>query len=179
MEVQKEDVCVIFLDIDGVVIDPNKYHLQQDRKEIVKLFDTETMKHLDKLIEEIPKIKKCPVHIVLSSNWRLIGQIEYLKWLFGAYNFSKYIMDKTPYIGMYLRNLEIMAWLQATQYNIVDFVVFDDCDLDLRKTFGYRFILCDEVLLLKEPEYKLAVTALKINQQFIMPKEKDDGDVVL
>lgn len=107
----------IFLDIDGV-LNPNdisckkidQYISSQLDGELIHtkkcescnlckqaqahFFTPSAVACLEDLIEKIQKV--AGIHIVISSTWRKNSTTEELKTIFGEYNFSNFIVDKTP-----------------------------------------------------------------------------------
>lgn len=143
------DTYIVFLDIDGVLFDPLNfninYHTQQVKHiDLVKDFDTVALSNLHYLIDTIEYKTNKPVHIVLSSAWRMLGDFNHILELFEQHKFSKYLIDRTPYIGDYDRDLEIHAWLEKHKknYNVINYIILDDNDFNLSTRFGKRFIHC-------------------------------------
>ncbi len=154
---------VIFLDIDGVLYNtPNQDSVSAKVEELFPnaqthdhmmcsiaaayFFNQKALNNLDSIINGIEKTRKASV--VISSSWREGISVEELrKTFFGIYNFSKYIIDKTPEtlpkqgVGnhSHCRAAEIQYWL--TQHpEVVDYLVLDDNDDHLSATFGKKFV---------------------------------------
>jgi hypothetical protein len=60
----------------------------------VDLFDKSAVNNLERLISQI-KQNGCSVGIVLSSDWRIKGDVNHQKRLFGQHAFANLIIDKT------------------------------------------------------------------------------------
>ncbi len=119
MPVQKP-TSVIFLDIDGVLIEdrfcpPLKEKINDKLTELFEkkvglnggftelesriaashFFSKKAVANLDSLIEKVSQVAQ--VAIVISSAWRNDGTVQELKEsMFAACSFSKFIIDKTP-----------------------------------------------------------------------------------
>jgi len=150
--IKMDETYIVFLDIDGVLFDPLNfninYHTQQVRYiDLVRHFDSVALSNLHYLIDTIENKTNKKVHIVLSSAWRMLGDFNQILKLFEQHNFSNYLIDKTPYIGDYDRDIEIHAWLEKhkNNYNIINYIILDDNDFNLSTRFGKRFIHCTKL----------------------------------
>ena len=149
---------VLFLDIDGVLLDRttidntlttmlkhifgNKVSYTDDEKTTaeVRLFNSHTLSNLDSLLEHNPNIR-----IVISSNWRFLGEAKLLRSYFDLYNFSSYIVDRTGKASN--RGSEISDWL-AAHPEIKRYIIFDDIDDGLSQHHKTQFIEVDRRQLL-------------------------------
>lgn len=143
------DVYLIFLDIDGVMFDPSCYGVDYYTQHVnypnlVPSFDQCAVSNLRCLIDRVKWKTDKDVFIVLSSAWRNLGNLEYILQIFEQHYFSKFIIDKTPCIELMSRDLEIYAWLEMNKkkYNIINYVILDDNDINLSGRFGKKFIHC-------------------------------------
>jgi hypothetical protein len=128
---------------------------------VVANFDSEALNCLHDLLAFYPDLK-----VVLSSNWRLLGDIDYLKELFSCYYFSSKLIDKTGE-GMISRGKEIEKWLLLNSnstcnynYNLnvnTYYVIFDDYDDQLTEYHANRFIKVD---MLKQHHVEQAKSVL-------------------
>lgn len=109
---------VIFLDIDGV-LNSDEYFEKTTNLNIQGIeseIDVEKIKLLKKAIDETG------AKIVLSSTWRYLRKVQYLKDLLSHYSIS--IMDSTPFFEN-KRGVEIEQWL-VNHPEVEDFVILDD-----------------------------------------------------
>lgn len=121
----KENIKVIFLDIDGVL---NSYDWRLKNKEKnneIKCLDDRAIKILAEIV------KTSGAKIVLSSSWRTKDADDvYMKILKSKFeNLSITIFSETGYCRKkYPRGWEIREWLKNNRkiYNIVSFVIIDD-----------------------------------------------------
>lgn len=115
--------CFLFLDIDGVLLDRDDIHntikpvlrhmfgaasnytLDQRLTAEVRLFNEKALQNLDRLLTTHPNLK-----IVISSNWRAIGEVDVLKYYLGLHRFASRIVSRTGKDAN--RGLEINHWLQ-------------------------------------------------------------------
>lgn len=158
---------VVFLDIDGVLFDHERYffpkalsrfgtddpeepQVRQLRKEFVdlKLFESRALANLTWLINEL----KGDVGIVISSSWRAHG-IDWLQRILKVYAIFEKIIDVTcdkkpegaseddnEWRSKY-RPWQIQQWLDLHP-TVTNYVIIDDIDDGLSK-FGKRFIHVD------------------------------------
>ena len=127
--------ALIFLDIDGVLIDPSKpstsakihatlkekfskkpgSHLYSSltlRAATAYHFDPDAIKNLEDLIERIQKVR--PVRIILSSSWREDGTLaEIRENMFANCSFADIIVGKTPSYDAEFKNGH-----RETDYNL-------------------------------------------------------------
>ncbi len=156
----KNDVYIIFLDIDGVLHRPWDHPPETTTEIHVKNFNQEALANLDSLINAFPGPDgSSRVRIVVSSSWRLLGDIDMLRVLFRQYHFVHYIIDKTPTLGP--RAQEILQWLNNNfmKYNILNFIVIDDYPLGM-EVFGPRYIQTFEKTLFDAQARDRAIAAL-------------------
>ena len=137
-------------------------------------FDPKAVAHLETLLEKTPN-----VGIVISSSWRMGYNLEALREIFSLYNFSKFIIGKTPddlssdgdgsrvsafamrkFTG---RALEIACWLE-NHPEVVRFVILDDYDSGLSKGFPAHFIETDARKLLTEDDVAKAFELLDLQK---------------
>lgn len=125
----KEDIKVIFLDIDGVLNSYDWFVSNRKNKHRVHLDD--------KAIEFLSRVvNSTNAKIVLSSSWRIISEdsepmIE-LKEKFKKLNMD--IFDKTGRSRKRKsRGWEIREWLKENKklFNIISFVIIDDDSYDI------------------------------------------------
>ena len=144
MNISDKPVWALFLDIDGVLSGPAKKKdfdlkggelfpgssdLSLFEKKIVwaKLFDKGAVGNLDRLIDRISQVAE--VVIILSSSWRKGLSVEELKeQVFRDWNFSRYLIDKTPETDTDDRWAEIRSWLDVNgdPHRIQKFIILDD-----------------------------------------------------
>jgi len=164
---------ILFLDIDGVLLhrisekyirdEINKYidknykydmDITIDHEYIAEasLFSKDAINNIDSLLKYFPDIK-----IVLTSNWRFMGDINYIKYIFSKYYFSNFIIDKT--ISMRNRGLEIREWLRN---NLTEkYVIFDDNDDQISTYHLENFI---KVFMIKEDDIDKAIKITFVNR---------------
>lgn len=185
--VVKEKVTVIFLDIDGVLLGPSgdalaieklketywesgesfllRETLDTDKyiKIAVDFFDETAVDLLGLLLKTISEKAGHFAKVVLSSSWRTAFYLKELVTLFRKYELSRYIIGKTPELHLSSsRAQQIDRWLEESEsenskYEVFNFIVIDDVDDCLSKTFGERFILCDGQKLFGQEEYNKAL----------------------
>ncbi|MBS0649192.1 MAG: hypothetical protein JSS10_08225 [Verrucomicrobia bacterium] len=182
---------VVFLDIDGVlynnrnddstdkiarnlfpdVIDGRYSGYQMDQVH-AHLFNQKAVANLEFLIQSVNNLG-----IVLISQWRENRTIPQLRQIFAKHIFAVFIIDKTPdrqdeeyksYLcrendGKTSRASEITYWLKKNP-QIINFVIYDDCDTNLSKTFGDKFILVDRRQLLTKDDINkgLGIFSVKV-----------------
>lgn len=111
-----QNSALIFLDINGVLASPNESSLN---------LKEEAVNQLQMAIQHIERTY--PVYIIISSNWRNKGSVEKLRdSIFGAYQFSKKIIGKTPSSYLGGREKEILNWLEAHFLTESRYVIIDD-----------------------------------------------------
>lgn len=180
----------VFLDIDGVLnreiweiylykrskqrrFEANNPNYNAEDKEISKderskatvdLFVIEALACLDQLIYSIAGENHTPC-IIISSDWRFNLTTEQLQDLFSAHNFSKYIVGKLDddNDNELTRGGLIKKWMdeKSGSFNIVNFVILDDLDLDLSKRFENKFIKCNYSSCFTKKEFDQAMSLLK------------------
>lgn len=109
---------VIFLDIDGV-LNSDEYFEKTTNLNIQGIeseIDVTKIELLKKAIDETG------AKVVLSSTWRYLRKVQYLKELLSHYGIS--ITDSTPFLEN-KRGLEIKQWL-VNHPEVEDFVILDD-----------------------------------------------------
>lgn len=173
----------LFLDIDGVLLD-RKFSDQQlmellfehwkgreeeflncnfefaKRKTRVSAFSKEALFYLHQLISLLKK-QGYEVEIIISSNWRCLGNVQFLKDLFFPYEFHNYIVDKIPnHPGrdVYERGSMIKEYLEEHQtiYQDATVLIIDDIDLGISKLFKpHQFTQCDNLFLKAELQQTL------------------------
>lgn len=162
----KNDIYIIFLDIDGVLYFPwNNSTLKMmfsSNESLVKEFNKNAVNNLEYLIRNITLGTGKNVGIVLSSTWRHLGNMDYLRKLFQPHFFANYLIDKTPDINVRKRGLEILTWLHNNynKMNILNFVVLDDSTHIGLNIFREHFIWCDEKILLTKDNSNTAIDVL-------------------
>jgi len=167
---------IIFLDVDGVllqragleaVLNPVLQHITVTGSEIttfheylaeVRLFSIEALTNLNLLLTECESQN---VKIVLSSNWRYVGDVELIKYVFGIYKFSDYIIDKTGVAAN--RGLEIANWLRDNPTR--NYIVIDDVDHGIAKLHQKQFIHVDPQRLLSRNNVISAIKKIKDTQE--------------
>jgi hypothetical protein len=117
---------------------------------------------LDSLIERISWVAN--VVIILSSSWRINITASKLKHeVFSDWNFSRYLIDKTPFIGVYSRWEEISSWLeQNRERNIKNFVILDDYPVDGFPREHYVYV--DDLKLLSQENVDEAFEKLGLSE---------------
>jgi 3-deoxy-D-manno-octulosonate 8-phosphate phosphatase KdsC-like HAD superfamily phosphatase len=175
----KEDIKVIFLDVDGVL---NSYEWLYSNPKIGK-----TRNHLDdNAVEVLSKIvKSSKAKIVLSSSWRTIPEntepMLQLKEKFQKLNLS--IFDRTGRSPKKKsRGWEIREWIKKNSkiYNITSFVIIDDDSFDIvnhKKTLLPYYVKTSFKDGLKEshiPKILHVLNGGKMNIVFIPKREDPD-----
>lgn len=187
-ENNKKPKFVIFLDIDGVLLDL-KFSLMESlfehwkgREEDflkgdfktqklhmgVNSFSKEALFYLDQLIEILEKDYE--VDIVISSSWRNLGDTGFLEKLFSNYNFSKKIKNKVdnrlnrnevergPMINDFLKDN------QAIYHNAKILVIDDNDRLGICETFNEdQFVICKNLFLKNEFLEALVKVGIKLD----------------
>ena len=109
---------VIFCDIDGVLWVYRKGELDPG-----DALDLGAVSQLNRILEACPDVR-----IVISSSWRIVHQLEWIRDHFERYGlpYRDRIIDKTPWNGQdQTRGQEIQQWLTAHP-DVTDFVILDD-----------------------------------------------------
>lgn len=124
---------VIFLDIDGV-LNSEDWFRQRENKFGKQLSEYELMSHdLCKknilLLNDITNTTHAK--IVISSTWRKLNPLDYLRKLLHNNGVTGEIIDYTPVLsGEYSRGYEIQKWLDThSNLKIESFVILDDDSL--------------------------------------------------
>lgn len=162
-------ISVIFLDIDGVLYNKDDdIDLRSKVRELFPTFEGEkytsyhydtaathffsatAVGHLEALIKRIPNVR-----IVLSSNWGEGKTLSQLREIFAKHAFSQLIIDKIPdklnreeiktYEGRGMERLTMERAMRIACYlekhpEIANFVILDDRDIGLSKTFDKKFV---------------------------------------
>lgn len=145
---------VIFLDIDGVLVNRNSFKLP--RLELVghrlsyHTADPVCIRLLNRIVAETG------ARIVISSVWRGIG-LKRLREIFSAWLAKGEIVDVTPNIDDAIRGDEIQAWLE-TQSDIHSFVIIDDDD-DMGR-LRHRLVETDCMIGLTDKDAEQAIAIL-------------------
>jgi hypothetical protein len=168
-----ENVYIVFLDVDGVLFSPWKFDVNYillsefNYGKLIPHFDKGALHNLHSLIDRIEDRTNEQVMIVLSSGWRILGEVHELKELFKIHRFSEYMIDKTPHINDVDRGLEIHTWIEQNKhkYNILNFVILDDNDFNLRCRFGKKFIECDPAKLFDIKAFGIALETLLCHEK--------------
>lgn len=169
---------VIFLDIDGVVVNSKtlyapKLEKQARYNELIHQLDgyPEQTRELWKehlvrdlyylnteVIEIINTICEEPdVVFVISSAWRILNSLESLQWMFKKRGFKGKIVDVTPRShevtseikGRVTRAHEIRQWLDQNPY-VTDYAILDDDASDLTLLKDHLIHIDREVGVTKE-----------------------------
>ena len=123
---------VIFLDFDGVLNSAASFVLEARFRKENKVFDdlcpvNETLCHIctsnfRHILDEVPDVK-----IVISSSWRNLFELEWLKDKLQEYKIPRdFVIDKTPVVRMFGdRGEEIAEWLKEHP-EVTNFVILDD-----------------------------------------------------
>ena len=144
---------ILFLDHDGVICLTKQWGKRNSKrsKKNNEFFDPFCKKAL-KVLNEI--IEKTNCEIVISSDWRLYKDLEYMKWLYNRRGILKTPIDytdvfsdrdediwketkhyKCPYaISAKVREKEIRTWLK-NKNNIDNWVAVDDLNMSSLKNF--------------------------------------------
>lgn len=159
-------LVIVFLDIDGVLLErmsidntvasmlrhlfghKASYTPQERTLAEIRLFNHQALYNLDKLLEHDPNIR-----IVVSSNWRYMGDARVLRHSFSLYNFANYIIDRT---GQAInRGTEISNWLKAHP-EVTKYVILDDIDDGISQSHKAHFVEIDRQLLLTGDNVSMA-----------------------
>jgi hypothetical protein len=121
----KEDIKVIFLDVDGVLNSYDWRLKNKDKREDVRCLDENAIKCLGEIVETTN------AKIVLSSSWRTKTEDDYYMNLLKRKlkKFGMSIMDITPMSRKNKpRGWEIRDWLKANKklFNVTNFAIIDD-----------------------------------------------------
>ena len=122
----KENINVIFLDIDGVLNSQEYFNSFKEEDRIIEDDSDQVDKDKISIINTI--CKKTDAYIIISSSWRLIHSIESIVDLFNYKGFTGNILGKTPYsLGIDpCRGDDIQGWLDKYPGKINNFVIIDD-----------------------------------------------------
>ena len=122
----------LFLDIDGVLNSIEYYLVRVDTPNDEGI-DKHSISLFNLLLKEIPNLQ-----IVISSSWRKMHPIEYIKDCLERHGFkhSKNIIDYTPSLHT-IRGLEIQDYCK--RYDIVNYAIIDD-DRDMLPEQLLRFV---------------------------------------
>jgi hypothetical protein len=183
-------IKVIFLDIDGVLLNggwgnDNKAAYEAQRAYVkeklgskadeLDLYDIGATLRFNK--EAIERLRALCVHnnakIVISSSWRdeetTEKSMDKLKSLFKLWDLDAFIIGVTP-TSYEDRAHEIQQWLDENQ-NVESFVILDDVDDKLSKTFGTRFIDTSNTLCFSQEHYEQAMGLFQGKSSAIAEKE--------
>jgi len=152
---------IIFLDIDGVLHNPWKLPTTLSPSEHIKYFNPEAIKNLDIILDTVENCR-----IVISSSWRLYGDLDHVRKLFRGFRFVNYIIGSTPFIGPTDRPKEIIQWLQHATINIRNFIVIDDYPLGMN-IFKDKYIQTNENRLLDAEAKNKAIDSLLYSTSII------------
>lgn len=122
----------LFLDIDGVLNSIEYYLVRVDTPNDEGI-DRHAITLFNLLLKEVPDLQ-----IVVSSSWRKIHTIEYIKDCLQRHGFLYYenIIDYTPSLHT-IRGLEIQDYCK--EHNIVNYAIIDD-DRDMLPEQLLRFV---------------------------------------
>jgi hypothetical protein len=130
-----EDMKVIFLDFDGVLNSQGSFLFETRKRKgmrkknkqeigpVNETLDPVCCSNFQYVLDKLPDVK-----IVISSSWRTMFDLEWLKSKLASYGIdSSRVIDKTPEILFKDRGVEIEAWLNShTELNITAFAIIDD-----------------------------------------------------
>ena len=158
----KEGICMktIFLDVDGVIYPCHDRKLLSDnsdkiKKKLVKKdrifkkmnalelqfvyegWDQKALYYVKKLVEN------SGANIVISSSWKYMRSLEYMKLLFKIYDLDRYVIDLTKDTDDFSKVTQITDYLNE-HVEIEEYVILDD--IDLRKNFPYHCVVCPDVI---------------------------------
>lgn len=132
----KQEMNIIFLDIDGVLstfrfIDYQEKYCECSYYDTDKNFDPICMKNLKTLIEETNS------YIVLSSSWRLSKElVNYIIENLNQYGINNRLFSSTE--SKPTREEEILEWLDNFRDIKINYVILDDDVIKLN-----NFVKCD------------------------------------
>lgn len=176
--------ATIFLDIDGVLapipyppdeeldqkvaeLFPNKpipkrygwgFFSKEDLTVISHSYFSEAaVQNLEKLIQRVQEVAQC--RIVISSSWRLCGNLDEVKEMLKKHSFCQHIIDKTPDLLFRGRGLEISSWLNENKA-LENYAIFDDCDYGVFRDHRRNFVHVDREKLLTEQDCEKAYQIL-------------------
>jgi hypothetical protein len=142
---------IIFLDFDGVLNNKGSFLWEARRRE----------RHPDNFKKKPLNQTLCPINtsnfqfildqtvdldvkIVISSNWRILFKLTWLKKKLKSYGIdSKKVIGKTPDLRIRPRGMEISQWLDAQKEAISDYIILDDDDDGLSDYHADHFIKTD------------------------------------
>ena len=136
---------VVFLDFDGVLNSQGSFLYEDNRRskhgeQGVKGPVPETLcnvctANFQMILDQYKEVK-----IVLSTTWRLLYSIDWLKAKLESYHIdSSRVIDKTPSRYGDERGLEIQDWLD-THPEVTHYIVIDDNDWNISALHGDRFV---------------------------------------
>lgn len=137
---------VIFLDFDGVLNSQGSFVLEDRirkdnvRRQGVKGRVPETLCHVctsnfQIVLDQYPDVK-----VVLSTTWRTLYSMEWLKAKLESYHIqSNRVIDKTPVHYGDNRGNEIQEWLDKHP-EVTHYIVIDDNDWGISPLHGDRFV---------------------------------------
>lgn len=145
---------VIFLDIDGVLVNRTSFTLPRLKLEGHTLSyhtaDPSCIALLNRIVAETE------ARIVVSSVWRGLG-MQRIKDIFKAWDADVQIVGLTAEIRDAIRGVEIQAWLDA-QADVESFVILDDdSDMDELK---HRLVETEAMLGLTPADADRAIAIL-------------------
>ena len=132
-----ERIKVIFLDIDGVLNSDNTIRTTRDGCTFVSVRQIKNLRHI---------IKETGAKVVLSSNWRIDRNEEFLNadFLELKHELTKYgirFYDYTPVMPSGHRGAEINQWLKE-HHEVENFVILDDrCDIEPNKDHWVQTVM--------------------------------------
>ena len=158
---RREDMKVIFLDIDGVL---NKRFSKTHAPSGCNGIENALLKRLTKIIEETD------ARVVLSSTWKseIDKNLRYMtgdgKYMLNKFKYEGkfHLFDKTPDASScMMRGTEIDEWLSKRD-DIESFVILDDVDFDDFSIYGYgdKLVLTDPKIGLTDADVALAIEIL-------------------
>lgn len=114
---------VIFLDFDGVLNSEASFRLEV-RKRTERIQDTlcpVNCSNFQFILEKVPDVQ-----VVISSTWRVLHELNWLKEKLSSYNIdSSRVIGITPRVFSGYRGKEIKEWLEDHS-EVTDFVIIDD-----------------------------------------------------
>lgn len=145
---------VIFLDIDGVLVNRTSFTLPRLKLEEHALSyhtaDPQCIALLNRIVAETG------ARVVVSSVWRGLG-MKRIKGILKAWNADVQIIGLTAEIRDAIRGVEIQAWLDA-QTDVESFVILDD-DSDMGQ-LKHRLVETEAMLGLTEADADRAIAIL-------------------
>lgn len=118
---------VIFLDIDGVLNDP-------DLDCEIGMYSSDAATLSREMISRVNKVVRCTgAKVVISSSWRLSYSLNRIIHMLKTKGFEGEVIDKTPSLPKFTKTVtldrsdEIQDWLSAHP-EVENFIVFDDVE---------------------------------------------------